>query len=273
MNKDTPIRSERKVYYESDSMINVQLRFVEMVENCREILWKFRVNINEEAELLLPRSGYSCVKSRQRKMLARSAFCRAVASAAGGARVVARKFHFSAPSAAFAIRKPAPSWSCDAYMPDGGFTTLSSKDFEGSWTVLNFYPLDFTFNCPTEITSLSDRAKEFEDLGVKVAVVSTDSKFSHYHWSHQPRNKGGVGKLNIPMISDLSRKMSREFGVLNDDESDPDCGVAFRGAYTLSVCGACAASCLSTHSAPVVPRHGLGACCALDTRSFDLLVT
>lgn len=92
---------------------------------------------------------------------------------------------------------------------------------------------DFTFTCPTEITGLSDRAKEFEDLGVKVAVVSTDSKFSHYHWSHQPRNKGGVGKLNIPMVSDLSRKMSRDFGVLIDDESDPDCGIAFRGTFLI----------------------------------------
>lgn len=68
---------------------------------------------------------------------------------------------------------------------------------------------------------------------MKVAVVSTDSKFSHFHWSHQPRNKGGVGKLSIPMISDLSRKMSRDFGVLNDDESDPDCGVAFRGTFII----------------------------------------
>lgn len=82
-------------------------------------------------------------------MLARTAFSRIAATATSGARVVARKLHVSATPAAFAIRKPAPTWSCDAFMPDGGFTTLSSKDFEGSWTVLNFYPLDFTFNCPT----------------------------------------------------------------------------------------------------------------------------
>lgn len=74
-------------------------------------------------------------------MLARIAVRRAAAAAAVGARVAARKLHVSAAPAAFAIRKPAPAWSCDALMPDGGFATLSSKDFEGSWTLLVWYPL------------------------------------------------------------------------------------------------------------------------------------
>ena len=98
-------------------------------------------------------------------------------------------------------------------------------------------PLDFTFVCPTEITAFSDRAAEFAALKCKLAAVSIDSKFSHLAWLKTPRSKGGLGRLAIPVVSDLSRDMSRDFGVLIDDPADGDCGVAFRGTFVIDPAG------------------------------------
>jgi peroxiredoxin 2/4 len=94
--------------------------------------------------------------------------------------------------------------------------------------VLFFYPLDFTFVCPTEITSFSDRQAEFADLDCQILAVSVDSKYSHLAWIQTPRSKGGVGDLTFPLVSDLKHEIARKYDVENADE-----GVALRGLFVI----------------------------------------
>jgi alkyl hydroperoxide reductase subunit AhpC len=93
--------------------------------------------------------------------------------------------------------------------------------------VLFFYPLDFTFVCPTEIIEFSERSAEFRELGAEVVGVSVDSKFSHLAWINTPRKKGGLGEMKIPLISDIKKELARDFGVLLDD------GIAARGTFII----------------------------------------
>lgn len=86
--------------------------------------------------------------------------------------------------------------------------------------------LDFTFVCPTEIIAFSDRVKEFRDIGCEVVGASIDSQFTHLAWINTPRKDGGLGQMNIPLIADLNKKVSHDYGVLIDD--GPDAGVALR---------------------------------------------
>lgn len=92
---------------------------------------------------------------------------------------------------------------------------------------------DFTFVCPTEIQAFSDRVAEFTAVGTKVAAVSVDSKHSHLAWILTPREKGGLGKMNIPVIADLTKSISRAYGVLIEDPHDPDCGVSYRATFII----------------------------------------
>ena len=131
------------------------------------------------------------------------------------------------------IRQPAPAFTAQALMPDESFKQISLEDYKGKWVILFFYPLDFTFVCPTEITQYSDRAEEFKALNTEVIAASIDSQFSHLAWVKQDRKKGGLGKMNIPIISDLTKQISRDYGVLIEDPKDGDCGVAFRGIFII----------------------------------------
>ena len=91
-----------------------------------------------------------------------------------------------------------------------------------------FYPLDFTFVCPTEIIAFSDRIHEFQDINCEVVGVSTDSHFSHLAWINQPRKQGGLGGLNYPLVSDFNKNISRDFGVLIEEA-----GIALRGLFII----------------------------------------
>lgn len=91
-----------------------------------------------------------------------------------------------------------------------------------------FYPLDFTFVCPTEIIAFSDRIHEFQDINCEVLGVSTDSHFSHLAWINQPRKQGGLGGLNYPLVSDFNKNISRDFGVLIEEA-----GIALRGLFII----------------------------------------
>ena len=93
--------------------------------------------------------------------------------------------------------------------------------------MLFFYPLDFTFVCPTEICSFSDRAEEFRKIGAEVVACSVDSHFSHLAWVNTPRNQGGLGDMNIPLLSDLSKKISTDYAVLLDT------GISLRGLFVI----------------------------------------
>ncbi|HEX2912788.1 MAG TPA: peroxiredoxin [Chloroflexia bacterium] len=105
---------------------------------------------------------------------------------------------------------------------------VSLADYHGKWLVLFFYPMDFTFVCPTEITAFSDRIEEFNDLGVEVVGVSTDSKFVHKAWIETPRDKNGLGQINYPLAADQNLQVSRAYDVLIEEE-----GVALRGLFVI----------------------------------------
>lgn len=125
------------------------------------------------------------------------------------------------------VQKKAPSFQTDAVVKGGDFKTISLEDYNGKWVVLFFYPLDFTFVCPTEITAFSDRYADFQKLGAEVLACSVDSKFSHLAWINTPRNKGGLGELNYPLLADLSKKIAADYEVLLD------AGIALRGLFVI----------------------------------------
>jgi len=82
---------------------------------------------------------------------------------------------------------------------------ISLKDYKDKWVVLFFYPLDFTFVCPTEIIAFNDKAAEFSKIGCELIAVSVDSHFSHMEYTLKPRDQGGLGKMDIPLLSDLTK--------------------------------------------------------------------
>jgi len=102
------------------------------------------------------------------------------------------------------------------------------SDYKGKWVVLLFYPLDFTFVCPTELTAFSDRYDELKGIGAEVIGVSTDSVYSHRAWLQTPRDKGGVEGLEYPLAADSTNKVSSDYGVLIEEK-----GIALRGLFVI----------------------------------------
>jgi len=129
---------------------------------------------------------------------------------------------------------PAPRFEVDALLPNGKFGKISLQDSisAGKFTVLLFYPLDWTFVCPTEIIAFSEAAAEFEALNAQVLGVSIDSKYSHLAWTKQSRDAGGLGDIKIPLLSDINRVMATEYGVLHETD-----GVAYRGLFIIDPTG------------------------------------
>ncbi len=129
------------------------------------------------------------------------------------------------------VAKQAPRFEMDAVMPNKEFGKVSLEDImkEDKWTVLFFYPMDFTFVCPTEITAMSDRYDEFEDLDAEVIGVSTDTIHTHKAWINTSRDDNGLGDLEYPLAADTNHQVSEDFGVLIEDE-----GVALRGLFIIS---------------------------------------
>lgn len=125
------------------------------------------------------------------------------------------------------VQKEAPEFAAQAVMEDGSFKEIKLSDYRGKYVILFFYPLDFTFVCPTEIIAFSDRVADFEKLNVQVLGVSVDSHFSHLAWRNTPRTEGGIGQVKYPLIADLNKKISKEYDVLLDG------GVALRGLFLI----------------------------------------
>uniref|UniRef100_A0A915NJL3 thioredoxin-dependent peroxiredoxin n=3 Tax=Meloidogyne TaxID=189290 RepID=A0A915NJL3_9BILA len=125
------------------------------------------------------------------------------------------------------IGKLAPEFTTDAVV-DSDFKTVSLSDYKGKYVVLFFYPLDFTFVCPTEIIAFSERSGDFTKINVQLLACSTDSKFSHFEWINKPRKEGGLGEMKIPVLSDRNMKIARDYGVLKEDE-----GIAYRGLFII----------------------------------------
>ena len=125
------------------------------------------------------------------------------------------------------VGQQAPDFKATAVY-DQEFKEIKLSDYRGKYVVLFFYPLDFTFVCPTEITAFSDRYDEFSKLNTEVLGVSVDSKFTHLAWIQTPRNEGGIGDIAYPLVSDLKREICTEYEVLNDD------GEADRGLFLIN---------------------------------------
>ena len=127
------------------------------------------------------------------------------------------------------VTKKAPDFKAQAVMPDGSFKELSLADYRGKkYVVLFFYPLDFTFVCPTEIIAFSEAASQFEALNTQLLGCSVDSHFTHLAWRSTPRAKGGLGDIQYPLVADLNKRIAADYDVLL-----PEGGVALRGLFLI----------------------------------------
>lgn len=129
------------------------------------------------------------------------------------------------------VGKQAPAFEMDAVLADKSFGKVSLEENmkNGKWTVLFFYPMDFTFVCPTEITALSDWYSEFEALDTEVIGVSTDTIHTHLAWINTDRKDEGLGQLKYPLAADTNHSVSRAYNVLIEDE-----GIALRGLFIIN---------------------------------------
>jgi peroxiredoxin (alkyl hydroperoxide reductase subunit C) len=135
----------------------------------------------------------------------------------------------SACAAKAKVGEPAPDFTMGSTKDlDTLEVDVSLSDYKDKWLVLFFYPLDFTFVCPTEILAFSDRIADFEAVGAEVLGVSVDSKFSHKAWINTPLDENGIADLKYPLGADLTKQVSREYGVLIESE-----GIALRGLFII----------------------------------------
>jgi len=133
------------------------------------------------------------------------------------------------------VGQPAPPFSGTAVVGnefvdlsyEKGTLKVGKDKFTGKYVVLFFYPLDFTFVCPTEIIAFSDRIDEFEKIGAKVVGASIDSQFSHLAWKNTPRNKGGLGEIKYPLLADVMKESAFNYNVLLEN------GVSARGIFII----------------------------------------
>nr|YP_010873194.1 2-Cys peroxiredoxin [Nemalion vermiculare]WGV34383.1 2-Cys peroxiredoxin [Nemalion vermiculare] len=124
------------------------------------------------------------------------------------------------------VGKPAPNFSATAVY-DQEFLPIQLTEYLGKYVVLFFYPLDFTFVCPTEITAFSDQYERFKKINTEILGISVDSEYSHLAWLQTDRSAGGLGDLNYPLVSDLKKEISSSYNVLSDQ------GVALRGLFII----------------------------------------
>jgi len=143
------------------------------------------------------------------------------------------------------VTKPAPDFKAQAVMPDNSFKEVSLSDYRDKKVVLFFYPLDFTFVWPSELIAFDKRIPEFEKRNVQVLGCSVDSHFSHLRWKEMSIDKGGIGKVQYPLVADLDKSISRSYDVLlgttpatvmtDDDEMETSIGggVSLRGSFLI----------------------------------------
>ncbi|RHY10947.1 hypothetical protein DYB25_010855 [Aphanomyces astaci] len=131
------------------------------------------------------------------------------------------------PAAKAFVGKPAPSFTAPAVVR-GDISEISLSDYLGKYVVLFFYPKDFTYVCPTEIIAFNDRAKEFEAVGAQLIAASTDTPEVHLAWTRTPRNVGGLGKMKIPIVADVTKVISAKYGTLGESNGFP-----YRGLFII----------------------------------------
>jgi peroxiredoxin (alkyl hydroperoxide reductase subunit C) len=125
------------------------------------------------------------------------------------------------------VTKEAPDFTAQTVMPDNSITELTLSSLRGKYVVLFFYPLDFTFVCPSEIIAFDKKLDEFKSRGAEVLGVSVDSQYSHYAWRQTPPEKGGIGEIGYPLVADLTKSISSDYDVLFDG------AVALRGLFLI----------------------------------------
>jgi peroxiredoxin (alkyl hydroperoxide reductase subunit C) len=126
------------------------------------------------------------------------------------------------------VTRPAPDFNATAVMEDGRFEeSFRLSSLRGHFVVLFFYPLDFTFVCPSEILAFDRALEEFEKRQAKVVGVSVDSHFTHLAWRKTPVDRGGIGPIRYPLVSDIRKRIAEAYGVLHED------GVALRGLFLI----------------------------------------
>ncbi len=130
------------------------------------------------------------------------------------------------------VTQPAPDFTAAAVMPDGSINeAFKLSDLRGKYVVLFFYPLDFTFVCPSEIIAHDHRVSKFKELGVEVVGVSIDSQFSHFAWRETPVEKGGIGRVAFPLVADIKHEITQAYGI------EHPAGVALRGSFLIDKAG------------------------------------
>ena len=132
------------------------------------------------------------------------------------------------------IGQPAPVFEGEVYFK-GSFKKISLNEFKGKYVVLFFYPLDFTFVCPTEILAFNEEAHNFEANNAVLIGCSVDSKFSHMRWSQYPVDKGGIGELNYPLLTDITKEITKSYKSLINHGGDK--GVALRSTFIIDTNG------------------------------------
>jgi peroxiredoxin (alkyl hydroperoxide reductase subunit C) len=130
------------------------------------------------------------------------------------------------------VTKQAPDFKAQAVMPDNSFKEINLSDYKGKYVALFFYPLDFTFVCPSEIIAFDKKLAEFKERNCELIGVSIDSHFTHLAWKNTDVNKGGIGQIQYPLVADITKKISQDYEVLVDD------AVALRGLFLIDREGA-----------------------------------
>jgi peroxiredoxin (alkyl hydroperoxide reductase subunit C) len=125
------------------------------------------------------------------------------------------------------VTKEAPDFTAKAVMPNNSFEDLTLSQYRGKYVVLFFYPLDFTFVCPSEIIAFDKALEQFKEKNAEVIGVSVDSEFSHWAWKNTAVDKGGIGEIRYPLVADLNKSITRDYGVLFDES------VALRGLFLI----------------------------------------
>merc|ERR1712086_264158 len=130
-------------------------------------------------------------------------------------------------------RSQAPNFEGINAVVNQEFKPVSLSDYKGKYLVIVFYPFDFTYVCPTELISFSENLPKFQEIGAEVIGVSTDSHFTHLAWVKTPRTEGGLGQIDYPLLADINKDVSKDYGVLVTDENDAMYGAALRGIFII----------------------------------------
>jgi len=125
------------------------------------------------------------------------------------------------------VTQKAPDFVATAVKPDNSFGELRLSDYRGKYTVLFFYPLDFTFVCPSEILAFNRKVEEFKKKDCQLIGISVDSHFTHLAWKQTAIENGGIGNVQYPLVSDIKKEIARAYGVLHDES------VALRGLFLI----------------------------------------